>query len=354
MVRNHHRLVESEEIDLTKIYKGLWAQKIIILLCTIIVFLAAAAYAWRATPLYEANFLVQPPTQNDISNFNYGRGGDSNLPLLTVKDVYDVYLKHLRSESLRLELFRTVYQPTLTEEQRKARGNALFNWFSRSIEVSLTSKDDPTRFTITATEPSPDSAVQWVAAFAQLAGEKAKEEVLSSVKSDATVKANNLEREIDRLQASARKDRDDRIVRLNESLAVAKSIGLEKPPIIDGKLTNEVSSTMDGSMDYMRGSKAIEAEINNLQKRQSDDPFIWLRGKQESLSFYRTLFIDPATVTVFRQDGVVATPDQPVKPRKMLILALGLVLGFALGIALAFIRFLMLEKGSPQHPPQGV
>lgn len=345
MVKSHEHLVESDEIDLTKIYKGLWRQRLLILLCTLLVFSLSAVYAWKATPIYEAKFLVQPPTQNDISNFNYGRGGDSNLPLLTVKDVYDVYLKHLRSESLRLELFKSIYLPTVSGELLGTSQNALLGWFNRALDVSLTNKDDPTRFTITANVPSSKNAVEWVTSFALSAGERAKEEVLSNIKADATVKANNLQREIDRLQASSRKDRGDRIVRLKEALVVAKSIGLEKPPIIDGKLTVEATSGLDGSLDYMRGSKALEAEIQNLQTRQTDDPFIdRLRARQESLAFYRTLYIDPASVAVFRQDGEVAIPDQPIKPRKLLILALGLVFGLAIGISFAFIRVLLLEK----------
>ncbi|VVP78258.1 ECA polysaccharide chain length modulation protein [Pseudomonas fluorescens] len=350
MVNARQHRNASDEIDLTNLFKGLWAQKVFILLCTAIVFLAAAVYAWKATPIYEARFLVQPPTQNDVANLNYGRGGDSKLPELTVKDVYDVYRKHLQSESLRLELFRTLYLPTLSEEQRNGPQNALFSGFSRSLVVSPTSKDDPTRFTITATVPNPVEAVEWVTGYALKAGDKAKEEVLKNVKADATVKANNLQQEIDTLQISSRNDRADQIVRLSEALIVAKSIGLERPPIIAGKLSAEVSSGMDGALTYMRGSKALEAEIDNLQKRQTDDPFIKkLRAKQESLSFYRTLDIDPASVAVFRQDGVVAVPDQPIKPRKMLILAIGLGFGFAIGIFLALVRFLLLEKFAPQR-----
>jgi chain length determinant protein (polysaccharide antigen chain regulator) len=350
MVNEREHLIESDEIDLTELFKGVWKQKLFILLCTSIVFLAAAIYAWKATPIYEATFLVQPPTQNDVANFNYGRGGDSKLPELTVKDVYDVFRKHLQSESLRLEIFQTVFLPTLTEEQRKGPQNALFNWFSRSLVVSLPNKDEPTRFAITAMVADPKAAVEWVSEYALKAGERAKEEVINNDKADATVKANNLQREIDMLRASSRKDRDDQIVRLNEALLVARSIGLEKPPIITGKLSAEVSSGMDGSLTYMRGSKALEAELDNLQKRQTDDPFIEkLRAKQESLAFYRTLDINPSSVAVFRQDGVVAMPDQPIKPRKMLILALGLVFGFAIGVFLAFARFLLLEKFAPQR-----
>lgn len=350
MVNDRERLIESDEIDLTELFKGLWKQKLLILLCAVIVFLGTAIYVWKATPVYEATFLIQPPTQNDVANFNFGRGGDSRLPELTVKDVYDVYRKHLQSESLRLEIFQTVYLPTLSDEQRSLPQSSLFAGFNRSLVVSLTSKDDPTRFTVTASVPDPKAAADWVTSYATKAGDWAKEEVLNNIKADATVKANNLQREIDREQASSRKEREDQIARLEEALVVAKSVGLENPPIIAGKLATEVSSGMDGPLAYMRGSKALEAEIKNLQKRQTDDPFIEkLRAKQESLLFYRTLDIDPNSVAVFREDGIVAVPDTPVKLRKLLFMALGLVFGFAIGISVAFVRLILLKRYLPQH-----
>lgn len=351
MVNDRDRLIESDEMDLTDLYKGLWKQKILIVLCTAIGLLAAAGYAWNVTPIYETTFFVQPPTQNDIANLNYGRGEGTGLSVLTVKDVYDVYLKHLQSETLRRDLFESVYLPGIADSQRTGSQNAMFGRFDRSLAVALTSKEDPTRFSIIATVPNPNDAVKWVTAFAVMAGEHAKQEVLGNIKSDATIKANNLEREIDRQQSSSRKEREDRIVQLKEALIIARSIGLEKPPVIKGELSAEVSDGMDGSLMYMRGSKALEAEIDNLQKRRSDDPFIsQLRQKQERLAFYRTLEIDPASVTVFRQDGLVELPDQPIKPRKLLILALGLMVGFAFGIFLALTRFLLGEKRRSQHP----
>lgn len=90
---------------------------------------------------------------------------------------------------------------------------------------------------------------------------------------------------------------------------------------------------MGGALTYMRGSKALEAEIDNLQKRPSDDPFIEdLRQKQAAVATYRALEIDPSVVDVYRQDGDVNPPDQPVKPRKALILLFGVVLGGTVGV----------------------
>jgi len=344
MAQDCERLIASDDIDLIELIKGLWQQKMLIMVTTAVIFLSALAYALLARPAYEAKVFVQPPTQNDIAHFNYGRGPDTGLDTLTVKDIYDVYVKHLQSESLRRSFFQTAYLPTLTEQERKSSQDLLYSDFNKLLIVAVAAKDTPTRFAITANVYSPQQAAEWVTKYAQLAGERAKQEVLKNIKSDATVKANNLQRQILTAQETSRKQREDDIVQLKEALLVAKSIGLEKPPIIFGNLSTEVSSGMEGSLTYMRGSKALEAEIENLQKRQSDDPFIQnLRQQQAALTFYRNLSIDPALVAAYRQDGVVELPDKPVKPKKLLIVLLGLVAGVVVGMGLALMRHLFRQ-----------
>lgn len=348
MVRDRERVILSDEIDLVELIRGLWQQKVLIVVTATVIVFAALAYALLAKPVYEARIFVQPPTQNDIAHLNYGRGTNTGLAMLRVSDIYDVYLKHLQSESLRRSFFQTAYLPTLTEEERKGSQDALYSRFNKLLVVAAVSKHTPTRFSIMANLYSPQQAAEWVTSYAQLAGDLAKREVLKNIRGDATVKANNLQQQIRAARESSREQREDEIVQLKEALDVARSIGLEEPLIIS---SNQVFAAMGGALTYMRGSKALEAEIATLQARQSDDPFIDnLRQEQSALTFYRGLVIDPAWVAVYRQDGGVELPDQPVKPKKLLIALLGLVVGVVVGLGLALVRYLrrqwMMSKRS--------
>ncbi|MNJ61785.1 hypothetical protein D3C77_575910 [compost metagenome] len=108
---------------------------------------------------------------------------------------------------------------------------------------------------------------------------------------------------------------------------------------------------MDGSLTYMRGSKALRAEIENLRNRVSDDPFIdRLRQRQEAIAFYRSLQVDPGVVEVYRQDGAIESPDKAVKPKKRIIVMLGAIAGTALGILFALARhmWLTIPRRSPR------
>lgn len=345
MRNDRERQNDDGEIDLFELIEGVWRQKVLIIATSLLVTAMAVAYALFAKPVYEAKVFVQPPTQNDIAHLNFGRGGNSGLSMLSTKDVYDIYLRNLQSESLRREFFRGVYLPSLTEDERAGSQDELYSQFDDVLSLGVAAKETPNRYFVKTTVFDPKQAAEWVVRYLEMAGRRGSSEIVKDVKADATIKANNLEQQINAALESARKRREDQVIQLTEALRVAKSIGLEKPPIISNTLSSEVSAGMDGSLMYMRGSKALEAEIDNLRKRASDDPFVPnLRNWQEDLTFYRTLQIDPSVIQVYRQDGAVESPDKPVGPKGAIIIALGLVLGFMLGVGVALLRYLIGKR----------
>ncbi len=340
MRNERERLSGDEEIDLFELIGGIWKHKVLVVATFVVVTIAAVAYAFLKTPIYEAKVFVQPPSQNDIAQLNFGRGGDSGLTMLSVRDVYDIYLRNLQSESLRREFFRSYYLPSLDAAEKDGSQDELYGKFQDVLALGVASKDTPNRFFVRVNLPDPQEAAEWAARYVEMAGRRGAGEVLKDAKADATIKANNLEQQIHAARESTRKRREDQIARLTEALHVAKSIGLEKPPIISA----EVSAGMEGSLTYMRGSKALEAEIENLRNRTSDDPFVNnLRQRQEALSFYRSLQIDGAVVQVYRQDGSIESPDQPIKPKKSIVIALGIVMGVVIGLMVGLFAYLKQE-----------
>lgn len=339
-MRSENKRLPSDEIDLFALIGILWRDRIIVVTAGILFAAFATIYAFISNPVYESKVIVQPPSQNDIAQLNYGRGGDSGLAMITVKDVYDVYVRNLQSESLRREFFRKFYLPTLNEKDRKGSQDELYSRFQQVLSVGGASKDNTGRYLVKAFLSDPEKAAEWVVRYIEMAGIRSVNEIIKDAKADATVKANNLEQQITAARVSAHKQREDRIVQLTEALKIAQATGIEKPPIISSNLTNEVSAGMGDSLTYMRGSKALEAEIANLQSRTSDDPFVNdLRQRQEALSFYRHFQVDPSVVQAYRQDGAVESPDKPVKPHKVMIITLGLVGGIVFGMLMALGRY---------------
>ncbi|CAM4012911.1 Chain length determinant protein [Pseudomonas reidholzensis] len=341
-MRNETGRLSSDEVDLLVLIRGIWRQKLLVFIVTALAVAVAVSYALLATPVYEAKAFIQPPTNNEIVNLNYGRGGEGGLKLLSAKDVYEVYLSNLTSESLRRQFFREQYLPYVQGARNGSRDD-LYVRFNTQV-VATVAKDGVGRSSVSVLLNDPEVAAGWVDEYLKIASERAKLEIIGNVRADATIKVGNLQQQISEARKSAQKQREDRIAQLNEALRVAKSIGLERPPIISNSISTEITAGMTGSLAYMRGSKALEAEIENLRQRTSDDPFVDdLREWQEQLEFYRTLHVDPQSIDVYRQDGAIQMPDAPIKPKKAIIITLGAIFGLLLGVLIACVRTLLLR-----------
>ncbi|WLH94296.1 Wzz/FepE/Etk N-terminal domain-containing protein [Pseudomonas hefeiensis] len=335
---------DADEIDLIELVRGLWAQKWLILGVTLLVTVGAGLYAFLSKPVYEAKLFIMPPTQNDIAELNYGRGKSTELNIYSIKYVYDVFARNLQGESLRQKFFNEVYLPSLSEDERKGALDRLYERFSRELAIRGPGKGTPDRFSITVQGVDPVKATEWARSYVQRASEAAESELIKNVTAEASVRARNLEQRIVSLRENAQRVREDRIQQLREALKIAESIGLTSPAI-NSTAAVDITVETGNKMDYQRGSKALAAEIEALESRSSDDAFIKdLRSLQMRYSFYRKLNIDAESISVYRQDGSVEVPESPIKPRKALILLLGVVVGGVLGSLIALVRFAVVRN----------
>lgn len=327
-----------DDFDVLLLLEGVWQRKFLV--CSVFIFfmvLAAAYLMWR-TPVYEARVYLQPPSQEDIFQLNYGRGGVDDLEVFKVQDVYQVYLQDLQSQSLRRWFFRDHYLPGLSASDRHKTQDEIYSKMSEDLTFNLAVQDAKERDFIAVRAATPNQAVDWVSAIARSAGERAKQQLIRDAMAGAKLRVSNIGREIQLKRDNTFKQRQDEIAALTEALVVARSIGLEHAPLISKSLSADVSAEMGGSLVYMRGVRALEAEIKVLKERVSDDPFIpGLRKLEEQLAFFKGVKIDAAALHVYRLDGAVEIPDQPIRQRTPIILMLAATLGLSAGVLLALL-----------------
>ena len=332
-----HHSSNSEEVDLLEFLEAVWRQKLLIFLVTIAVTAVALAYALLAKPVYEAKVFLAAPSSSDIADLNYGRTSQTGLEPFTSRKVFDIFVEHLNGETLRRQFFKEVYLPSMPPGQG-AQG-ALYAAFNGSFDV-VQLAGEPARAYVAFRGRDPAVASEWAAAYVDKAGAAAKAELLHDATKEAEVRASALQLELDNLRENGQRQREDKITRLQEALRIATAIGLENPPLIDGEVSKALSSKMDGELTYMRGSKALAAEIGNLQQRKSEDPFIIeLRDLQTRQQFYQGLVAAKRNVSVYQLDGTIEQPDVPVKPKRNLIIALGVIVGLGLGCLIATLRY---------------
>ncbi len=198
-----------------------------------------------------------------------------------------------------------------------------------------------------------------------------------------SIRRAGLEDELRALRGRLKMVRGSRIQQLNEAIQIATRLGIVKPTT-PGAL-GEVGQ--DGSRSvfrtevnnqqiplYFMGVDALTAERDTLLKRKGDDftePRVAtiqqelkqlennrevqylqarkgeerffenidkLRGEQARL---QTLRASDLKIELVRVDQKAATPLRPIKPRKALVVALGLLGGLALGVLVALVRAML-------------
>lgn len=338
----------SPDIEIMQVVHEMWLRRVTLIAITAVVAVIATIYVYLVQPVYEAEALVMPPTQDDIVGLNSGRGTGFGFPLLGAKEIYSVYVRNLRSEYLKRQFFRDVYLPAANFKNGRESRDELYRQFTKELAVSLVDEGEKDHYSISLEGSSPEVAVEWVRRYLAMANRFAMQEILKGIQSEYLVRVNNLQRQIEASREDARKQRADRVAQLTEALVIAKSIGLEKPPIISNNLSSEVSAGMNGSLMYMRGSRALQSEIDNLNNRESDDPYIAdLRRMQAEQAFYKNLEISTSNVQIYREDGEVEAPDRPIKPKRALIISLGVLVGFLLGTMFILARLVWRETYKP-------
>ncbi|TRO30674.1 hypothetical protein EQ845_25965 [Pseudomonas putida] len=331
------RSSNNEEVDLLEFLEGVWRQKFLILLVTLAATAVALAYVLLTKPVYEAKVFLAAPSSSDIADLNYGRTSQTGLEPFTSRKVFDIFFEHLNGETLRRQFFKEVYLPSASAGQGPQ--GALYAAFNGSFDV-VQLAGEPARAYVAFRGRDPALASEWAAAYVAKASAAAKAELLHDATKEAEVRAGALEMELENLRKNGRQQREDKITRLQEALRIATAIGLENPPLINGEVSKALSSKMDGELTYMRGSKALAAEISNLQQRKSEDPFIDdLRQVQTRQQFYQGLVAVKRDVNVYQLDGTIEQPDVPVKPKRNLIIALGVIMGLGLGCLIATLRY---------------
>ncbi|WP_236468726.1 chain-length determining protein, partial [Pseudomonas sp. PA-3-10C] len=217
--------------------------------------------------------------------------------------------------------------------------------------------------------------------------ENDKEAKIASLVEADTVRRAQLQDELKALRTQLKTRRTNRVAQLDEAIGIARSLGIKKPatPSSLGETDRGgASSVMRTEINnqqiplYFMGVDALMAEKTALMRRKSDDftevriaqivkelQLLEVNRKIEVLNArekedlflsdveplraeearLRNLNLDISRIKLVTVDRLALEPLAPVKPRKLLLIALGLLLGVLVGVAFAgFQYFISLKK----------
>jgi LPS O-antigen subunit length determinant protein (WzzB/FepE family) len=217
-----------------------------------------------------------------------------------------------------------------------------------------------------------------------------KQSKIALLSEEDTLKRAQLHDELKALRQELKTLRIQRISQLDEAISIAKSLGISMPTTPSSLGEEGRSSAVKGNVIrtevfnqqfplYFMGVDALTAERSALAKRRSDDftnPRVAkiqkelqllernrkievLKGRENQDLFLGDLAklrqegarlkginLDISALRLVSIDQTAETPLKPIKPKKFLIVFLGVVLGGMLGVFAALLRSMFINRRS--------
>lgn len=334
----------NDEISLFELVLILWRNRLTGIIVAAVVMALTVVYLLIATPVYKADVHFLPPLQQDVEALNVAK--QYGLLGYDPGAAYQEFLRQLDSLALRLKFFRQhklldYYAP---DEEDVDESDVFRKKFNEKLIVSSPGRNEDASFRAISFEiDDAEKSAALLNGFVDYVLAATKEKLIGNVNNNIAAEIAQLETSIASKRSIAKQRREDTIAKLQEALQVAKKLKIQKPS--DYRRNFQVYSQDPESVAvntaempmYTQGTIALEAEIDSLVNRKSDDPFIsGLRDLQERLSNLRSLTIDPRTIRVATVDRGAVIPAKPEKPKKLLVLAVGVCLAAMLGVMAAF------------------
>jgi len=310
-------LNSQDEIHLSEFLRVIWQNKWLIALVACMVTLTGLAYAFLTTPLYLAQVTVIPPITNDLSVYNYERNSTTKLKPLLIADVFSVVRGVL--------LTPTTAQLFIAAENKPV-----------SSAISLDSikivPESDIRYTIKAFAKSPNLAIEIIKKYIELANKITVSKINQTVKNEVDAALDVYNNDITVARNIALKEKANQLTRLNEALLLAQTLELKTP-------THNAPANSISNAAYLRGSQALNAEINSLKNRSDNDAFspqvVKLQNEYERL---KGVQIPSTNVLLVHQEGEIVASPIPVSPDKKRIIIFSLILGLFLGLVLVIFQ----------------
>ncbi|MBN4068485.1 hypothetical protein JYU06_03045 [Desulfotalea psychrophila] len=349
-----------DEINLLDVVRILITQKWIIVGITVISTVLAVGMALWLPSGYRAEVTLLPPLAEAVAKLNVPNinqnGAEAYFFKIEALDLYHELIKNAKSKRLqRLFFDENELAGFLSKKEDERSDDILFrDQFSAKLKVKQAKDKKETEVVVISLEGQNSSQIaSWLNSFVDFVD---KETILAqklAFSTKVTRLKDSVVQRIESLRITEESLRLDSIARMEEAVLVAGKLGWVEHSENLGVLYEQAKTQMNMSFSlqemplYFRGSKALQAEIDVLRKRENSDPYIdELRTLQNQLEFLSLISQDTDDIHAMTLDQGAIADEKPVKPNRKLIVIMGFVLGLGLSIIISFARHMFVTKNN--------
>ena len=340
---------EDDTIDLYELWITLWNKKWLVIAVTVIAALGSVVYALQLPPIYKAEALLLQPKTKDFQSLNMqGVQGVQGVQGMTPDGVFANFKNNLSSRSLQKEFIdeqglMDILAPNRSPETRDIE---ILESFSKMMKFE-DKIENRLGFSISMESEDPVFAAKLVNDYIIYIDAETIFAMTAAARNSIAGQIRDIEYTINSKRQMAKQRREDTILSFEEAAKIAAELGVrERVDTTNVVQNNQLNISSSNTQLYYRGYKALNAEMDILKVRKSDDPFIpGLRDLQERLALLRSFKIEEEGQHAVTVDQAAYPPKNRIKPNRRLIVSLGTVLGLFLGIFLVFfVSFVQKQK----------
>ena len=340
---------EDDTIDLYELWITLWNKKLLVIGVTVIAALGSVVYALQLTPIYKAEALLLPPSATNVKSVNLqGVQGVQGVKGMTSNTAFAAFKNNLSSRSLQKEFIdeqglMDILAPNRSPETRDIE---ILESFSKMMKFE-DKIENRLGFSISMESEDPVFAAKLVNDYIIYFDAETIFAMSAAARNSIAGQIRDIEYTINSKRQMAKQRREDTILSFEEAAKIAAELGVrERVDTTNVVQNNQLNISSSNTQLYYRGYKALNAEMDILKVRKSDDPFIpGLRDLQERLALLRSFKIEEEGQHAVTVDQAAYPPKNRIKPNRRLIVSLGTVVGLFLGIFLVFfVSFVQKQK----------
>lgn len=349
----------DEEIDLRELFKTLWQGKLTIITCTMMFAIAAVVYALNAQQWWTAKAVITKPKVADVVTFSqvvkryqpafdiYQPNGQVlsgiELDSLTGQDeIFERFIEAFNANNNKREFL--VQSQVFTEALRVVNVNvedsrvyrlALNEWLGK-LKAAANDKNNPQFITLSAESITDQNSFELLNDYITYINEKVTEDLMEDFRSMLQIKNNELSQQLESRKQLVAQQLKLEIAKAEKALRIANAAQIRKPV---ENLNKEEIFAID------LGADAIREKVNVL-KSLDDLSILDLNiGKiSNKLNVLQRELPQIENLTVF---SYLEAPELPLnrdKPKRGLIVVLGTLVGFLLGLVIVLARFALRNE----------
>jgi chain length determinant protein (polysaccharide antigen chain regulator) len=352
---------EDDTIDLYELWITLWNKKWLVIAVTAIAALGSVVYAVLAPQIYKAEALLLPPKAKDVQLLNVqvvqemqevqGVQVVQGVQGVTVAKAFAAFKNNLSSRSLQKKFIdeqglMDILAPGRTPDTRDIE---ILESFAKVIKIEHVKRalENDKGMSISMESDDPEFAANLVNDYISFFDTETILVLTAAARNSLAGQIRDIEYTIASKRQMAKQRREDTILRHEEAAVIAEKLGVrDRVDTTNVVQNNQLNISKSSTPLYYRGYRALNAEINILKNRKSDDPFIsGLRDLQEILALLSSIKIEAEGMHAVTVDQAAYPPKNRFKPNRRLIVSLGTVVGLFLGIFLVFfVSFVQKQK----------